>query len=682
MAYNVMSKSIKFLTKCFCVLSLLVCLLLLTGSSRGGPEEPLLLAGNLPEDLTKLTLEQLMDIEVTSVSKKPEKAAQAPAAVFVITQEDIRRSGATHIPEVLRMVPGVEVARVDGNKWAVSIRGFNGLFARKLLVLIDGRSVYTGLFSGTFWDTQDTALEDIERIEVIRGPGATVWGVNAVNGVINIITKQSKNSQGGLVSAGGGNLERGFTTLRYGGKMGDNAHYRVYGKWFNRDSFQGPTGVDSNDDWTAVRGGFRMDWDASETSQFTFQADVYDGQSNGRRTGPVAPGVMATILDEEDVNGGNFMARWTRTISDRSDLKVQAYFTSENRQGQIFGQNISIFDLDLQHRLPVGEAHDVVWGLNGRVMWDELDSTFLLSFNPEQDTNYFVNGFVQDQITLIPKRLKFTLGTKLGYNSFSGWEVQPSGRLLWTPNAKHTVWASASRAVRTPSRFEDSANLNFLTTPGAPPRVFAIRANTRLKAEDLLAYELGYRIRATDKLFIDVATFFNVYDDLLSNEPLPPEFLGVVNNFPSQFQNLMKGESWGVEAAATWDVFDFWRIKAAFTWFELHLFLDPASQDTTSTAANGASPQFQFNLRSYIDLPYDLEFDTALNYVDELPDLGIDDYVRLDLRLGWHASKNVELSVTGQNLLEPHHQEFRAFAGGIEPALVPRSVYGKVILRF
>ncbi|MCH7500672.1 MAG: TonB-dependent receptor, partial [Nitrospinae bacterium] len=275
-----MSTSIKFLTKSFCALSFLACLLLLTGFSRGGPEEPLLLAGNLPEDLTKLTLEQLMDIEVTSVSKKPEKAAQAPAAVFVITQEDIRRSGATHIPEVLRMVPGVEVARVDGNKWAVSIRGFNGLFARKLLVLIDGRSVYTGLFSGTFWDTQDTALEDIERIEVIRGPGATVWGVNAVNGVINIITKQSKNSQGGLVSAGGGNLERGFTTLRYGGKMGDNAHYRVYGKWFNRDSFQGPTGVDSNDDWTAVRGGFRMDWDASETSQFTFQADVYDGQSN------------------------------------------------------------------------------------------------------------------------------------------------------------------------------------------------------------------------------------------------------------------------------------------------------------------------------------------------------------------------------------------------------------------
>lgn len=310
MASNVMSTSIKFLTKCFCALNLLVCLLLLTGLSRGGPEEPLLLAGNLPEDLTKLTLEQLMDIEVTSVSKKPEKATEAAAAVFVITQEDIRRSGATHIPEVLRMVPGVEVARVDGNKWAVSIRGFNGLFARKLLVLIDGRSVYTGLFSGTFWDTQDTALEDIERIEVIRGPGATVWGVNAVNGVINIITKQSKNSQGGLVSTGGGNLEQGFTTLRYGGKMGDNAHYRVYGKWFNRDSFEGPTGVDSNDDWTAVRGGFRLDWDASETSQFTFQADVYDGQSNGRRTGPVAPGVMATILDEEDVNGGNFMARW------------------------------------------------------------------------------------------------------------------------------------------------------------------------------------------------------------------------------------------------------------------------------------------------------------------------------------------------------------------------------------
>jgi iron complex outermembrane receptor protein len=618
-----------------------------------------------------------MDIEVTSVSKKPEKATQAAAAVYVITQEDIRRSGATHIPEVLRMVPGMEVARVDGNKWAVSIRGFNDLFSRKLLVLIDGRSVYTGLFSGTFWDTQDTVLEDVERIEVIRGPGATVWGVNAMNGVINIITKQSKNSQGGLVSAGGGNVEQGFTTLRYGAKMGDNAHYRVYGKWFNRDSFEGPTGVDSNDDWTSVRGGFRMDWDASETSQITFQGDVYDGKSKGRRTGPLAPGVLATILDEEEVNGGNFLVRWTRKFSDRSDLKVQTYFTNENRKGQIFGQNISIFDLDVQHRLPAGEAHDVVWGLNGRVMWDELDSTFLLSFNPEQDTNYFVNGFVQDQITLIPKRLKFTLGAKLGYNSFSGWEVQPSGRLLWTPNGKHTVWASASRAVRTPSRIEDSFTLNFLTIPPFGP-TFQVIGNTELKAENLLAYEVGYRVKATDNLFFDVATFFNVYDDLVTNEPVasPPTFNTV------QAQNLMKGESWGVEAAATWDVFDFWRVRAAFTWFELHLFLDPASQSTTATSLNGASPQFQFNLRSYIDLPYDLEFDAALNYVDELPDLGIEDYVRLDLRLGWHASKNVELSVTGQNLLEPHHQEFNAFIGGIDPALVPRSVYAKATLRF
>ena len=675
-----MNTTTKFISKCFGVLGLLVGFVLLTGLSKGSQEEPFLHARNLPEDLTKLSLEQLMDIEVTSVSKKPEKATEAAAAVFVITQEDIRRSGATHIPEVLRMVPGVEVARVDSNKWAVSIRGFNNLFARKLLVLIDGRSVYTGLFSGTFWDTQDTVLEDIERIEVIRGPGATVWGANAVNGVINIITKNAGKSQGGLVSVGGGNVEQGFTTLRYGDKLGDNAHYRVYGKWFNRDSFEGPTGVDSNDDWTAVRGGFRMDWDASEISQITFQGDVYDGKSKVRITGPVAPGVMATVLDEQDVNGGNFLARWTRKFSDRSDLKVQAYFTNENREGQILGQNINIFDLDVQHRLPVGQAHDVVWGVNGRVMWDELDSTFTISFNPEQDTNYFVNGFVQDQITLIPMRLKFTLGAKLGYNSFSGWEVQPAGRLLWTPNDKHTLWASASRAVRTPSRIEDSFTLNFLTIPPVGPTLQLI-GNTELKAENLLAYELGYRVKATQNLFLDLTTFFNVYDDLLTNEPVapppPPPLL-----ITSQKQNLMKGEAWGVEVASTWDVFDFWRLKAAFTWFELHLFLDPASQDTTSTSLDGASPKFQFNLRSYLDLPYDLELDTALNYVDELPDLSIEDYVRLDLRLGWHASRNVELSVTGQNLLEPNHQEFNAFIGGIDPALVPRSVYGKVTLRF
>ena len=653
--------------------SLILCLLVLSGFSRGLPEGSGIYAGNLQEDLTRLSLEQLMDIEVTTVSKKAEKAAQAAAAVFVITQEDIRRSGATQIPEVLRMVPGVEVARVDSNKWAVSIRGFNDLFARKLLVLIDGRSVYTGLFSGTFWDTQDTVLEDVERIEVIRGPGATVWGVNAVNGVINVITKKSENTQGSLASAGSGSVEDGFALLRYGARLGDNAHYRVYGKWFNRDSFEDYQGTNSQDSWDVIRGGFRVDWDSSENTQMTFQGDVYDGESGSRRTGPVALGVMGTVVGEDDVRGGHFMARWTRKLSEQSDLTVQAYYTNENRQGPVFGQDIDIFDLNVQHRLPIGKAHDVVWGLDGRLMVDELKSSFIVSFNPEQDTNYFVNGFVQDEITLIPKRLKFTAGTKLGQNSFTGFEIQPSGRLLWTPNDRHTAWASVSRAVRTPSRLEESYQLNFLTIP-FPLSLYTVNGNTEMKSENLLAYEMGYRVKATQKIFFDVTTFFNVYDDLKSSEPQSPT--------TRKNNNLMSGESWGVEAAATWDVFDFWRVKAAFTWFELDLFMDPASGDKTSTAANGASPQFQFNLRSYLDLPNDLELDAALNYVDELPDLGIEEYVRLDLRLGWHASKNVELSVTGQNLLERNHQEFNAFAGGIDAALVPRSFYSKLTLRF
>jgi len=654
----------------------LVCALLFCGISKASAEEPVVFAENLPKDLTKLSLEQLMDIEVTSVSKKPEKAAEAAAAVFVITQEDIRRSGATHIPEVLRMVPGVEVARVDSNKWAVSMRGFNNLFARKLLVLIDGRSVYTGLFSGTFWDTQDTVLEDVERIEVIRGPGATVWGANAVNGVINIITKNAGKTQGGLVSAGGGNVEQGFTTMRYGDQLGENAHYRVYGKWFNRDSFEDPNGVDSNDDWTATRGGFRVDWDVSENNQLTFQGDVYNGDSNSRRFIVLAPGTSAVVNESQTVKGANILARWSRKFSDQSDLKVQFYFNEENREGPVFSQDIDILDLDIQHRFALGGRHDLVWGVDGRVMIDKLDSSFELSFNPESDTNYFVNAFVQDQITLIPKRLKFTVGTKLGHNSFSGFEIQPSGRLLWTPNDRHTVWTAVSRAVRTPSRFEDSFTLNFFTVP---LNTLQVTGNTELKSENLLAYELGYRVKATEHLFLDIATFYNVYSDLLTREPVatpPPGFT------TSQVNNLMKGEAWGVEVASTWDVFDFWRIKAAFTWFELDLFLDPASQSPSSTLANGNSPQFQVNFRSYLDLPNGWELDTALNYVDELPDLGIEDYVRLDLRLGWHASKTVELSVAGQNLLEPDHQEFNAVAGGIQPALVPRSVYGKVTLRF
>ena len=631
---------------------------------------------NLPGDLTRLSLEELMEIKVTTVSKKPEKVMQAPAAVFVITQEDIRRSGATHIPEVLRMVPGVEVARVDSNKWAVSIRGFNSLFARKLLVLIDGRSVYTGLFSGTFWDTQDTALEDIDRIEVIRGPGATVWGVNAVNGVINIITKKARNTQGALVSGGGGTVEEGFTTMRYGNKLNENAHYRVYGKWFTRDSFQDPNGLDSNDDWTATRGGFRIDWHASENSELTFQGDIYNGNSNSKRFTVLAPATSAVVNEKEDVQGVNLLARWTRKFSQQSDLKVQFYYSDEEREGPVFSQNIDIFDLDAQYRFALGSRHELTWGINGRVVLDELQGSFSLSFNPDSDTNYYGNTFIQDQITLIPERLHFTVGSKLGYNSFSGWEVQPSGRLSWTPNARNTVWASASRAVRTPSRLEDSYTLNFAT---AGPNTLQVTGNTDLKSENLLAYELGYRIKATERLFLDVTTFYNVYNDLLTSEPVAPSAPFFIT---TQNQNLMKGEAWGIEIASTWDVFDFWRIKAAFNWFELDLFRDPASLDPFATTANGSSPQFQVNFRSYLDLPNGWEFDAALNYVDELPDLGIEEYVRLDLRLGWHVSKNVELSLTGQNLLERNHQEFNSFAGGIQPALVPRSVYGKATIRF
>jgi iron complex outermembrane receptor protein len=657
-------------------LILSVCFLLFSGFFKYAVANPTVATENLPEDLTKLSLEQLMDIEITSVSKRPERAAQAAAALFVITQEDIRRSGATHIPEVLRMVPGVEVARVDSNKWAVTIRGFNSLVDRKLLVLVDGRSAYTGLFSGTFWDTLDTVLEDVERIEVIRGPGATVWGVNAVNGVINIITKTAANTQGGLISGGGGNLEQGFTTMRYGNKLGESAHYRVYGKWFNRDSFEDPNGVNSNDDWTSTRGGFRVDWNVSENSELTFQGDVYDGNSNSRRFNVIAPGVSAVQNQKEAVHGGSFLARWSRKYSDKSDIKFQFYINDEDREGEVFNQDIDIFDVDFQHRLAFGSRHDLVWGVGSRMIVDELNSTFTLSFAPESDTNYFVNAFIQDQITLITDRLKFTLGAKLGHNSFSGWEVQPSGRLLWSPNENHSVWVSASRAVRTPSRLEDSYRLNFLV---AGPNTIQVVGNTELKSENLLAYELGYRVKASEKLFLDITTFYNVYNDLLTSEPIAPSAPFFIT---SRNQNLMKGESWGVEVASTWDIFDFWRIKTGFTWFELDLFLDPSSQSPASTLANGASPQFQFNLRSYLDLPGGWELDTAINYVDELPDLGVEDYVRLDIRVGWYVSEQVEFSIIGQNLLEQNHQEFLGFAGGIQPALVPRSGYGKVTLRY
>ncbi|HSS44518.1 MAG TPA: TonB-dependent receptor, partial [Thermoanaerobaculia bacterium] len=396
-----------------------------------------------PTELKKLSLEELFEMEVTSVSKKPEKLSETAAAVHVVTDEDIRRSAAPSIPEALRDIPGIEVARVDSRQYAITARGFNGTTANKLLVLMDGRSLYTPLYSGVFWDAQDTLMEDIARIEVIRGPGATVWGANAVNGVINIISKSAEETQGLLVTGGGGNEERAFTGVRYGGKLGADAYFRVYGKYFDRNDSVRPNGQDANDQFQMGQGGFRVDWKPRADQLFTLQSDVYDGSAEQPTAGDI------------DLKGGNLLGRWTRHFSANSDLQIQAYYDRTERNiPPIFGEKLDTLDLDVRHRfLPAG-GHDVVWGFGYRHTNDKVNNSPALAFLPPNQTRQLATAFVQDEITLVESRLHLTLGSKIEHNDYTGFEYEPSGRLAWTPSKEQTIWAAISRAVRAPSRID------------------------------------------------------------------------------------------------------------------------------------------------------------------------------------------------------------------------------------
>jgi len=643
-------------------------------------------------DLTELSLEELMNIEVTSVSKKTEKLSKAAAAIFVITQEDIHRSGVTSIPEALRLAPGIEVARVDAHTWAISARGFNDVFANKLLVLLDGRSIYTPLFSGVFWDQQDTLLEDIERIEVIRGPGATLWGANAVNGVINIITKRARDTQGGLLTAGGGHEERSFGGVRYGGKLGENAYYRVYAKYFNRDDSELPDGHAANDAWQAGQGGFRLDWSPAQLHTFTVQGDFYDGSiAQTFVESSLLPPFQLTVPDRFPIRGGNLLGRWSHTLSSTSEMRLQMYYDRTVRNMDIFQEDRHNFDLDFQHRFPLGGRHDIVWGLGYRLTSDDEGNTFSASLIPASRTTHLVSAFVQDEIALLPDRLYVTLGSKFEHNDFTGFEIQPSGRLLWTPNDRHTVWAAISRAVRTPSRAEADVRLNQLVlppgtlSPGAPLTVAAFFGDHSMVAETLLAYELGYRVQPYERLSFDLALFYNVYNDLLTAEPRTP-FLETSPSpphlvLPFFAGNSLHGETYGAELAANWPLTEWWRLRALYSYLHVYLHTDQGSRATVSPAAQWSSPQHQFSLRSAMDLPGHLAFDLALRYVDSLVHLQVGSYTVLDVRLGWRPLQTLELAIVSQNL-GANHIEFIPTFLNTQPTTVRPSVYGQITWRF
>lgn len=646
-------------------------------------------------DIADWSLEKLIDTEVTIVSGNVQKLSKAAAAVHVISNEDIRRSGATTIADSLRMSPGLNVARIDSSRWAVSSRGFNDFFANKLLVLMDGRSVYTPLFSGVFWDVQDTLLEDVDQIEIIRGPGASIWGANAVNGVINIVSKHSKDTQGTLITGGGGTEERGFGAIRYGDKINDNLHYRAYLKYFTRDDTRTYAGGEGVDEWDMYRGGFRTDWDISQNASLRFQGDAYTGA-----IGQILPVQAAPIIDPANpptvqgrgpVQGGNLLSSYQRTFSAESDMTLQLYYDRTERLDQVHSEERDTYDVDFQHRFGLLEKNSFTWGLGYRYTTDDLRDgragLGTLAFPNGQRHDQLVSGFAQDEIELHEK-VMLTLGAKVEHNDYTGFEFQPSGRIVWNPTEGQALWGAVSRAVRTPNRAE--ADLNGRLTSRASPGGIQLFGSDAYDSEELIAYELGYRWQVRTNLSVDLATFYNDYDKLRTIDLVGLPNPGAGDFAPDfVFANSIRGETYGFEIGSTYQVTDWWRLGGSYTFLRMHLEVTSATSDPALAAnTEGDSPRHQFQVRSFFDLPKNFEFDTMLYYVDVLPTRAVSSYFKLDLRLGWrpwkgqeNRWKDLEFSIVGQNLLEDHHREFGpGFL--VSPNEIERSVYGKVTWRF
>lgn len=643
-----------------------------------------------------LSIEELMKIEVTSASRRSQKLSEVPSAIFVITQDDIRRSGATSIPEALRMAPGVEVARIGTDKWAISIRGFNGRFADKLQVLMDGRSVYNPLFAGVQWEQQDTLMEDIERIEVIRGPNAAVWGANAVNGVINIITKKAADTQGMLLSAGGGSFEHGFFGARYGGRINDDTHYRFYAKGFTRDNMNALSGGSANDAWHQGRGGFRLDHTRG-IDQFTVQSDVfYNAFGDRLNKADLSTPIIQAETARGHNEGGNIRLRWDRTISDQSAIMLQTYYDRvDYRLLTSSAFKAESFDIDFQHRFPLFDKHDLTWGANYRLYHNKVLNTELISFNPRLQTNHLASIFIRDEITLIPEHLRLTLGSRFDHNDFTGMEIQPNARLMLTPDERNSLWLAVSRAVRTPSRAENDIHFNARTLTDVPglstllpfPILTQLMGTPNFNSEKLIAYELGLRHQFSPQASLDVATFYNDYSQLrdLSAAALsfhagfPPHLI-----LPVLLTNRASGYTYGVETSADWRVNEKWRLQGNYSFIDMHIHSDSILRqfDPTTGSANTVSPQHQISARSHYDFSDRLQLNLWLRYVSRINFYRIPGYVTMDARLAYKPKRNIELFIVGQNLFSQNHREFVSDFIPSFPTYIPRGVYAGAEWRF
>lgn len=630
-------------------------------------------------EVERMSLEELMGVEVATVSRMPTTRAESPAAVHVITQEDIRRSGVTTLAEALRLAPGVHVARIDATKWAIGIRGFTDRLARSILVLIDGRAVYSPLFAGTYWEVQDYVLEDIDRIEVIRGPGGPLWGANAMNGIINIITKRASETQGTLVHAGVGSLDHGLGSLRYGGRRG-HLHYRAYAKLRVRGPAFHPDGRDF-DTTRFGQAGFRADYEPEGGNAVTVQGDVYAGRIGERDViTDLSPPANRNVDDKTAVSGGNVLVRWDRALGARSRWRLQAYYDTTGRDEPSFQERRHTGDVDF-HVLTRLSRQRVAWGFGYRASAGFTSSVPTLRFEPEDRTDHIFTGFVEDEISLSPDRLRLTLGAKLERNNYSGFELQPSARLSWAVSSRQHAIVSVARAVRTPSRVERDLRLYSLLNPAIPLFV-RLDPNGDFEPESQVAYEAGYRVRAAPNLFVTASAFYNMLDDILSTEPRPTEVESTPPPpravLPLRFANGLHGNSHGLELTADFRPAAWWRWTGSYSLLRMQLTRDPGSIDVSQEMrGEGLSPRHQVQLQSSLDLPHSIHFDWLFRYVSELPaPPRVPAYATSDVRVAWLAHPHVELALVGQGLHEPHHLEFEGgTAGSVE---IPRRALAEV----
>jgi iron complex outermembrane receptor protein len=613
---------------------------------------PMLAMGAQSEGLSDLSLQKLGNLQVTSVSKSPELLREAPAAIYVITQDDIQRSGATSLAEVLRLAPNLHITQLGSSNYVLSARGFSGSpdfqsFSNKLLLLIDGRSVYSPLFSGIYLDSQDLLLSDISRIEVISGAGSTLWGANAVNGVINVITRPAWLTSGASATLGLGNQER-RAAVRYGARAGADGAYRVYAKAFERDPMSQDTGASAGDGWRRAQAGFRLDLN-QPAGIATLQGDMYTGSND--RSGP----------GNQGISGANLLGRW-QARRDASEYHIQGYFDHVLREAPVDGSTFQVetFDLEAQQSARLGNRHKLVWGAGGRLYRYHIDNTATLLFLPDSRHLQLWNAFAQDTMSLGPT-LKLTLGLKLEHNTYSKWEPQPDVRLSWQATDSTMIWAAAARAIRAPTPLdvdvvEKLDGVDFLV------------GNPDFQSETVLAYETGFRAVVTPALTLSMSVFYNQYDDLRTVEVSnTPDFL------PLMWGNSLQGHTYGMTAWGRWQVTSRWRLEPGFALLRKDLEFKEGASELLGPRQAGNDPRGHAVLNSALDIGHNQTLDISIRHVGKLPEPALPAYTEMSARYAWRASDSWELSVRGVNLLHARHREYPAPSG----AQIERGVFAE-----